>query len=189
MLLPTMTHLHIPFQRIAALIGRLLCERISIVTGRFWRAVTSTAMAKFLSKEITKKTISEILTSQIRISIRQTSLRMLRWSTWKTLSLKIKNLFSFTWHITPHTFPLKPLMKSLPSMKLILRMPSGSQHGVADGMICDRKNLSGKRNLVLFLSNSSFPLWTHFIISQSCLACRPEQNSFICQRGMIFRTM
>ena len=87
MLLHTMTHLRIPFQKIVALIGRLLCERILIVIGRFWQAVTSTAMAKFLSKEITKKLISKILTGQIRISIRQISLRMLRLSTWKTISL------------------------------------------------------------------------------------------------------
>ena len=49
MLLHTMTQ-RIPFQKIVALIGRLLCERILIVIGRFWQAVTSTAMAKFYQR-------------------------------------------------------------------------------------------------------------------------------------------
>ena len=53
---------------------------------KVWQAVTSTAMAKFLSKEITKTNLKNPY-RQIRISIRQISLRMLRLSTWKTLSL------------------------------------------------------------------------------------------------------
>ena len=35
-------------------------------------------------------------------------------------------------------------MKSLPSMKRSLRMPSGSQHGAMGGMICDRKLIRQK---------------------------------------------